>query len=377
MKKLFSVLFAASLLAVGFIPAASGDGPDPAPCTSQGFPPADVEACVAWIQQVEMRLRCAQNDWQTGPCRALEALFYRLDIAIYRESDSDPGFGSDAGEVPTGVWDTDCERNIHSAQDDPLVSPDLAGGSHHMHDFFGNRRTNAFSTGNSLLAQHREDAAPGGFEVGCQDVGDGAAYWFPALYDLETGKKRVPKGVHAYYRAYGTARITDFPLNTQSLPRGFGMVSDHYQYACAVDRGETKGPDIPACPNSRFVGIVDFPDCWNGARFDPNNPGAHMAYRDGNPPTDSVCPPTHPIRVPELSLVVNWASKAGSDTTWYLSSDPLGQRNAHSLHADFLNAWEPDKQHTLNEVCLQLENRDKPSTRQWCKGNTHPMPPPQ
>jgi hypothetical protein len=44
-------------------------------------------------------------------------------------------------------------------------------GASHLHDFFGNTTTNAFSTYAGMLA--------GG--TNCQEPGDTAAYWAPAL----------------------------------------------------------------------------------------------------------------------------------------------------------------------------------------------------
>ena len=64
---------------------------------------------------------------------------------------------------------TDRLRN-HRAPDDSILYPKQPGASH-LHDFFGNTTTNAFSTYAGMLA--------GG--TNCQEPGDTAAYWAPAL----------------------------------------------------------------------------------------------------------------------------------------------------------------------------------------------------
>ena len=74
----------------------------------------------------------------------------------------------------------------HSAADDPIVAPGKPGASH-MHDFFGNRSTNAASTYESLQAA----------AILCRRPLDTAAYWTPSLY--QDGTQVKPIGVNAYY----------------------------------------------------------------------------------------------------------------------------------------------------------------------------------
>ena len=57
----------------------------------------------------------------------------------------------------------------HRAQVDPIVSP--GGTSAHMHDFFGNKTTNASSTYASMTAS--------GVTTTCSRPEDTAGYWIP------------------------------------------------------------------------------------------------------------------------------------------------------------------------------------------------------
>ena len=59
----------------------------------------------------------------------------------------------------------------HRAQVDPVVSP--GGTSAHMHDFFGNKSTNASSTYDTMTAT--------GVATTCSRPEDTAGYWIPTV----------------------------------------------------------------------------------------------------------------------------------------------------------------------------------------------------
>jgi hypothetical protein len=82
---------------------------------------------------------------------------------------------------------------------------------------------------------------------------------------------------------------------------------------------------------------VFFPDCWDGEHLDSADHRAHVAYSEGG-----ACPDAHPVHLPQLEFVILYP----------VSGDPTGLRLASgdpiTAHADFLNAWEPEK--LANEV---------------------------
>lgn len=281
----------------------------------------------------------------------------------------------------TGVYDTDCNYR-HSKPDDPLVYPGCTDCGSHLHDFFGNSSTDGFSTGASLLQRHIEDKAPQGRRHGCKDDGDGAAYWSPALCEDGTfnhdthvcsGRLITPLGIHAYYRVYGTNR-EDIP---KPYPIGFGMVSSRYDWTCSIQRDENKGSEIPprcsggqtegCCGPNGFVAVVTFPDCWNGIDlYLPNSAHVKFRYSKGGKQVGPKCPPTHPVRIAELSLVIRYGDTAPGAHTYMLSSG-----DETTMHADFFNAWEADKQALLIQCCLNCERRNS-----WCQEDFHILPPP-
>jgi hypothetical protein len=82
-----------------------------------------------------------------------------------------PELGSDesAASVIPG-FQVNCFYS-HRLKDDPIVFPGTPGAAH-MHDFFGNRSTDAFSTTASLRAA----------STNCQNSDDKSGYWAPTLY---------------------------------------------------------------------------------------------------------------------------------------------------------------------------------------------------
>jgi hypothetical protein len=210
----------------------------------------------------------------------------------------------------------------HRSMDDPIVYPRKPGATH-LHDFFGNKSTDAFSTYHSLL-RHR---------TGCDMNGDRAAYWAPAL--KSGGRYRRPSSVRIYYRA-NTVPLDDI----RPYPRGLEIVAGD---AHATRRQSTryvswgcgeKEYDHPIdCGNSDLVAHVKFPSCWDGERKDSRNHKRHMAY----PKDDATCPRSHPIPVPRLILRIAW--RVSDSRHIRLSSGPY-----YTLHGDFYNAWRP---HTL------------------------------
>src|SRR5438445_2850792 len=94
--------------------------------------------------------------------------------------------GIEAASAGNGkLFKSACFAN-HEAMNDPIVYPGKPGASH-LHVFFGNTTTDAFSTYASLTGQ----------PATCRISGDHAAYWIPALYS--NGTEILPRFANAYY----------------------------------------------------------------------------------------------------------------------------------------------------------------------------------
>jgi hypothetical protein len=111
-------------------------------------------------------------------------------------------------DVGGGAFYVNCAFS-HRAPDDAIVFPGQPGRSH-LHDFIGNRTTDAFSTAESLRAG----------TTTCNREADRAAYWVPTLYE---GELRVPvkvkRGIAAYHAGQRDVR------SIQPFPEGFRMIA--------------------------------------------------------------------------------------------------------------------------------------------------------
>ena len=204
----------------------------------------------------------------------------------------------------------------HSASVDPIVMPGHAGMSH-LHEFFGNRATNENSTGAALLTG----------ATTCSDSNNLSAYWVPALY--QDGTRVAPISARVHYE--GRGNVTAFPAGFMALT---GRTDQTAAWGCATRGAQsifgTSVATVPTCgAGSRLVAQITFPQCWDGTSLDSANHISHLASA-----TDNVCPTSHPVRVPQVTLTVSYpeAATGGSGVT-------LASGAASTLHADIFEAW--------------------------------------
>jgi uncharacterized protein DUF1996 len=220
----------------------------------------------------------------------------------------------------------------HSNMDDAIVFPGQPGRSHD-HTYFGNRSTNASSTPTSLRAAG---------QTSCRLRADTAAYWVPTLFSAGTAVQ--PFGVTAYYIRRTTEQVTAFPAGLKMIAGTAAARAAQDQrvtfFSCGVRRS-TISSAIPNCTTSLRM-QVNFPNCWDGTNLDSADHKSHMAYS-----TDGVCPATHPVETPALTLVVRYPAVASATAE-------LASGTQFSGHADFVNAWD---QATLERLVARYLNR--------------------
>jgi len=243
------------------------------------------------------------------------------------------GEDASAGELPAhnGRFHVECAYS-HSGPDDPIVFPGEPGASH-MHNFFGATSTDAFSDAESLLAG----------DTTCSTHQDTAAYWAPALFD---GEDQIdPISSVAYYRAapgVDPEDVVPFPIGlmmiggdaTSTEPQS----TDEVGWACTVEGRPQVSP--PPCTGGVLLQVV-FPDCWDGERLDSPDHRAHVARS-----TDSGCPGSHPVALPQLEFHVQYPLPTD------MSDLHLASGSLLTGHADFFNAWDPDKLASEVEYCI-------------------------
>jgi hypothetical protein len=216
------------------------------------------------------------------------------------------------------------------AGDDPIVRPGQPGASH-VHEFFGNTSTNAYSTLTSLRAAGTT----------CDPVADRSAYWVPTLY--QNGQAVPPQSVRIYYQG-----ITD-RANVRPFPQGLRMVVGNplatgpdqnpaARWSCVGQSQSSR--DFLACPaGSKLETYLDFPTCWDGRNLDSADHKSHMAFGLGG--VGGTCPASHPVPVPRLEYLITYDVR-GTGLTLAGTRNGANVTTApgYTFHGDFINAWD-------------------------------------
>ncbi|MDP9299837.1 MAG: DUF1996 domain-containing protein, partial [Actinomycetota bacterium] len=230
----------------------------------------------------------------------------------------------------------------HTNMDDPIVFPGQPGASH-MHDFFGNKTTDAASTLESMLAGRTT----------CRAASDTAGYWTPTPF--LNGRQIRPTVMRIYYIGGGGTDIETIPAGLQMIGGDKLAQSPdenpHVRWYCGR-RTDVATPIMAApydCSPWRqytfvdgVVAIIDLPSCWDGTGLRPED----VAYRVGGG-----CPYEFPHVLPRLSerLHLGVMNPLAADGTMglTLSSGPYW-----TMHADFWNTWQQERLDELVAQCI-------------------------
>jgi hypothetical protein len=262
------------------------------------------------------------------------------------------------GDANAGKFSSVCFYTGRTVREDPIVFPGVspaaltAAGKGHLHDFVGNVLIDDSSTPATLTDN-------GSANTNCVNSDDHAAYWAPTLYAAAPGgtlQQVHPDAVTVYYLANKKAMVAPFPYGLEMIVGNSDATgpdpNNHYFYGCSTMFPTTydfAAQGAPACTTTQEQHIrTDFPDCWNGVDLvsksatTPGAPNTHMAYS-----VKGVCPAGFPIPVPELSILWKYPTPANYGSTITLSSGPY-----YTMHADFINAWDPFEMGLLTHYCV-------------------------
>jgi hypothetical protein len=261
-------------------------------------------------------------------------------------------------EKGMGQFNVECLLS-HTLADDPMMAFGRPGESM-VHDFFGNKESNAYSTVDSLMAKPDNT---------CTSAADGTSYWAPQLLNTTNGEIIKPDHMKTYYRNADTRYpVVAFPKGLQL------MVGQHESssakqgilYFCKTDNGGHYTPDpLETCPTygddrTQFNLAFSFPNCWDGKHLAPPHHGPRNAVYD----VDGVCPSDYPVKIPLLQMNIAYVIPNGTKlSTLRLSMNPTitgghiepKWGSLYTAHADFFNGWREDTLKYAVNYCL---NRD-------------------
>jgi len=189
---------------------------------------------------------------------------------------------------------------------------------------------------------------------------DLSAYWHPDLYyQWPNGTfQLVPDGGLTVYYLFRSGDGNQSKPAWTAFPPGFRMTSGTYNrrsynetimsnravsYACLSDGGGPETPGFPTATRFCVNGLrlqVHFPQCWDGKNLDSPTHQTHVAYPIERPDGGN-CPPTHPVRLPNLFFeafysVSQFPHGTGRQPFVLGNGDPTG----FGFHGDFLNGWD-------------------------------------
>lgn len=238
----------------------------------------------------------------------------------------------------------------HRAENDPIVFPGMTGASH-LHDFVGNRTTDANSTFATLRAGTTNGHRPTNL----------SAYWMPTLY--KNNVAHAPVEALAYYRgADQLSPIRPFPDGLKMLAGdpahpGPYVTPETHQWQC-----EVAGANTSVFPEQCAAGVklalkIKFPNCWDGQRVDSPNHRDHVTYSYLH--ANRRCPASHPVPIPQVQLIYNY-NVSGTQSEIGFARKNGGINSVapfYTAHGDLFDAWDKPALTKLINDCINA-NKD-------------------
>lgn len=265
----------------------------------------------------------------------------------------------------SGYFRVKCETS-HFAFDDPIVFPNQPGRAH-LHMFFGNTQTNAFSTYESLLNS-------GTSTCNGEDL-NRTAYWVPALLDNK-GNALIPDQIMVYYkndnfRLEGANElVSPFPENLRMIAGNGAAQSPQTEFsgdwqaqpivsfACgpAYRSNDRRQALIPDCFGSDQLEMqIAFPQCVNESAGTYQPDQSHISYSE-NGYYGVRCPDSHPTDISSIMYRIFFRpdNYGGALTDLHLSSDVKMDKilpGGTTAHADWFGAWHREALDLWTENC--------------------------
>lgn len=272
-----------------------------------------------------------------------------------------------------GKFRTRCMYS-HMGADDPIVLPGQPNASH-LHVFFGNTDTDAFTTVDALKSTGGKSTCSGG-------TLNKSAYWVPAVLDQDN-RPVNPFHIFVYYKQWGGGPASE---SIENLPEGLTILSNaptvtqeeinhqdrkgwpyHPDFACTGigwNTAQKATRTLPSCQKGKVLQMrIPFPACWDGENLTSPDNLSHMAFVTG---PKQQCPTTHPHHLPKITVHAFFPVNIDAGTAgWHLSSD-MGvydwqtQGAGLTLHADWMDGWDAETKEQWFQACFKPEGGKAP-----------------
>lgn len=303
--------------------------------------------------------------------------------------DLQPAWGTgqippDNGTDSVGAYRQVCAQG-HLSNDDHVLYPRQPGKAH-LHDFSGNKTTNANSTSETLVGKQstcNETLAP--------HASQSAAYWITAAMNAD-GTVLRPDHNTVYYKALpSTNPLCGFPSAALTnpkvgvcipFPNGLKMIAGSllvpgqpdkkgplnirptaHAYISCFGTGSKSGAYMnfdaarlasPICPDVHF--IVEFPTCWDGKNLWKVD-RSHVVYPyDPHTHGKKICPASNPYLITGVTIhykytptPAQWAAGLGFSSDTVDPTLPKGW----SGHADADLTWNTPVKDIAMAKCVE------------------------
>ncbi|MER6524505.1 DUF1996 domain-containing protein [Streptomyces sp. NPDC001508] len=198
----------------------------------------------------------------------------------------------------TGTFTTRCGVNANKNHntDNVIVAPGVTNGAHHLHDYVGNQKVNAFSTNDTFLQ--------GG--TSCQNKNDLSSYYWPVVrvqdgtqdFDQNAdgggkegnvGRILVPQQAEIKYVGSPASKVVAMPqflriITGDAKTTTNGLANANAHWSCTGFENKVQLTEqYPICPQgSQVVRSFAFQSCWDGQNVDSANHRTHVAFADAN-----------------------------------------------------------------------------------------------
>ncbi|MER6521060.1 DUF1996 domain-containing protein [Streptomyces sp. NPDC060334] len=291
--------------------------------------------------QVDAQAAAPQNQAAKGANGGGPARSDFVAINTVRPNVANPGAKAGGSR---GQLSVQCGRNQekHFNPDNVIVAPGVSNGAHHMHDYVGNRTTDAFSTNNSLAASGTT----------CTN-GDQSTYYWPVLrlrdgraekdanapgggQDANIGTILQPKQVTIDFKGNPVAKVTAMPRFLRIITgdaKAFtnGNANANASWSCTGFENRQLKDKYPICPKgSDVVRTFKFQSCWDGKNTDSANHRTHVAFAAAN----GACPAGMKA-IPQLVQRIVYGVAPGAK--FAVDSFPEQLHKPVTDHGDFIN----------------------------------------